>query len=270
VSYQSKLAAHLAEYKRTTLGIKEPGVFRYREADVLRDHILPLDHADLNLLPRARPMEGMLQSKVKRHRYFHHLNSSQAFAFNLFLPFFNGGDAASSALLRALGQGGRLKSWKLEAVPSKAEGTNIDALWVTDDGLTTICEVKLSETEFGTADSDDRHRDKLTNIYHPVLHGHVSAGALEEPAFFAAHQVLRNVWHMVTVEGSRLLFLLPRANTTLWDTLPKVLDALTTQTRKRVSVVAIEDVLDRLQGDEECPLELQAYAKELAQKYVPA
>jgi hypothetical protein len=269
MSYQDRLFAHLGSYKRTALGIQEPGVYRYRGEDVLRDHILAVQHADLNLLPLARPMERMLGPGVKRHRFFHHLNSSQAFAFNLFLPYFNGGDVAASALLRALGQRAGLKSWELEAVPVEREGTNIDALWVTDDGATTFCEVKLSEAEFGTAEDDERHREKLATIYRPMLQGHVAAGALEEAEFFAAYQVLRNVWHLVRVDRSSLLFLLPRANAGLWSTLPAVLALLTSDVRARVSIVAIEDVLARLVVDEECPTILRAYAGELAAKYVP-
>ncbi len=268
MSYQAKLSAHLAAYKRNVLKIQEPGIYRYRDEDVLRDHILPLGHADLNLLELARPLERALGADVKRHRFFHHLNSSQAFAFNLFLPFFNGGDAEAAALLRAFGQRATMRSWKLEAVPDEHEGTNIDALWVTDDGVRTFCEVKLSEAEFGTAKNDERHREKLTRIYRPGLQGHVATSALEEAEFFAAYQVLRNVWHLVRVEESSLVFLLPRANVRLWEVLPTLLDQLTGATRSRVRIVAIEDVFAWLQADDECPSPLRAYASELAAKYL--
>ena len=41
VAYQERLKAHLAEFKRRHLGIREPGVFRYRGRYVLCEHILP-------------------------------------------------------------------------------------------------------------------------------------------------------------------------------------------------------------------------------------
>jgi hypothetical protein len=91
-------------------------------------------------------------------------------------------------------------------------------LWVTDTGTTTFCEVKLSEPDFGKATDDDRHRNKLAKIYRPGLERHVNATLLEEGAFFEAYQVLRNVWHMLRVEHSYLLFLLPRANSLTSDT----------------------------------------------------
>ena len=269
MSYQDRLSAHLAAYKRTALGIQEPGVYRYRGEDVLRDHILPVQHADLNLLPLARPMERMLCPGVKRHRFFHHLNSSQAFAFNLFLPFFNGGDAAASALLRALGQRGGLKSWEPRRYPWRGKERTSTRCGSPMMRATTFCEVKLSEAEFGTAEDDERHREKLATIYRPGLQGHVAAGVLEEAEFFAAYQILRNVWHLVGVDGSSLVFLLPRENAGLWADLPTVLAHLTGEIRARVSVVAIEDVLSRLEVDDECPAALRTYAGELAAKYVP-
>lgn len=268
MSYQDRLCAHLAAYKRTSLGIQEPGVFRYRGVDVLRDHILPTAQADLNLLPLARDLVALLGPQVKRHQFFHHLNSSQAFAFNLFLPFFNNGDAAATALLTALGHPGRLSSWLLEAIPVEAEGTNIDAMWVTEGGTTTFCEVKLSESDFGKATLDDRHRQKLAKIYSPVLRGHVSDEALEELRFFASYQVLRNVWHMIRNDGAALVFLLPRANTMLWAELPVLLEPLRSDVRARVRIVAIEDVFASLEADVNCPGPLRSYAGELAAKYL--
>ena len=87
MAYQDRLLAHLAAYKQTDLGVSKPGVFHYRGKDVPRDHILPIDKADLNLLPLARGLEPSFRARnpqITRHRYFHHLNSSQAFTFNLF------------------------------------------------------------------------------------------------------------------------------------------------------------------------------------------
>lgn len=266
--YQDCLASHLSAYKRRVLDVHEPGIFRHRGRDIPVDHILPLHRADLNLLPLARRLEVSLGLNVRRHRYFHHLNSSQAFAFNLFLPFFNGGPASSLALLRAMGQAGTVSAWELEAVPSPEEGTNVDVQWVSETGNVSFCEVKLSEVEFGKAKADDRHRRKLETIYRPLLEGHVDQELLEERAFFAAYQILRNVWHAVRVESSTLLFLLPRANARLWEMLPGVLTRLSEPIRSRVHVVAIEDVLMRLRGDQQCPPELRTHADDMWQKYL--
>jgi len=271
VEYRARLLEHLIKYKHSVLGIREAGTFRYRGNNVPKDHVLPQAKKWANLLDLARPLvQAYLtaHTEVRPHRYFHHLNSSQAFAFNLFFPFFGGTSAASSALLRALGQALPLASWEPEAVPDKEEGTNVDVRWQLTDGTVVMCEVKLSEADFGKAVADEKHRGKLRDTYRPVLTGNVSAQMLEEPYVFRAYQILRNVWHMLLVPGSRLVFLLPRAHERLWEELLAALAELAPATRKRVAVVAIEEVLARLQADARCPGALRQYARLLEGKYV--
>ena len=272
MTYQDQLLAHLTTYKQNVLGIQELGVFKYRGRDVLRDHILPVAHADLNLLPHARGLAPAYLSAnpgVVRHRYFHHLNSSQAFAFNLFLPFFSGTPGDSARLLRALGQNAQLATWQLEAVPHPVEGTNLDALWVTDDGITTICEVKLSEAEFGKAKDDRRHRAKLAQIYQPVLSGRVHSALLAIPAFLDAYQILRNIWHLARLEHGRLVFLLPRANVRPWEAVTRVVAQVDPGLRSRIAVVAIEDALAALAASNLSTSRLSEHANDLIAKYLP-
>src|SRR5690348_16851767 len=196
LTYQDALRTHLIQYKRRHLGISEPGVFWYRGRQVLHQHILPDAFGLENLLQEALPTAGafLTSNPAKRHKDFHHLNSSQAFAFNLFFPYFSGGPLAASALLRALGQNCQLVNWEPEAVPDSIEQTNIDMSWTTTDGFANFCEVKLSEVEFGTASDDNRHRAKLSQIYSPRLSGHLDPHALEPAEFFAAYQFYRNLW----------------------------------------------------------------------------
>jgi hypothetical protein len=270
VSYQDDLKKHLVEFKRLNLGISEPGMFRYRGRDVQHHHILPLTKASANLLEEAEPAASafLAANPSKRHRYFHHLNSSQAFAFNLFFPYFSAGPDSATALLRALGQDGILAGWEPEAVPAPDEETNVDVCWATTDGVQTFCEVKLSETDFGKAVDDARHRAKLVDIYSQILTGHLEPARLERLAFFNAYQFNRNVWHMVRTDGSRLIFLLPRANAGLWTLLQHLLSGVAPLTRERISAVAIEDVLATLSADDQCPIRLREYSRNLKQKYL--
>jgi hypothetical protein len=105
-TYQARLNAHLAAYRRDKLGVLQAGSFEYRGRTIRREHVLPEEHEWLNILPPALLyVQAHLAAnpRVKRHRYFHHLNSSQAFAWNLFLPYFCAGRDGSEVLLRALG-----------------------------------------------------------------------------------------------------------------------------------------------------------------------
>jgi hypothetical protein len=270
VSYQSDLKQHLAEFKRKQLGIEANGVFRHQGRVLELPHILPLAMASANLFEEAAALanEFLAANPGTRHRYFHHLNSSQAFAFNLFFPFFSGEPTGACALLRAFGQTGRLVGWEAEAVPAPDEGSNIDVSWVTTDGVRTFCEVKLSEVEFGKATDDARHRSKLSAIYRTVLDGHLEPARLEPRAFFTAYQFNRNLWHMARVERSRLVFLLPRSNSGLWQVLHGLLSGVAPATRGRISVAAIEDVIGKICADGECPDTMRAYAGKLRRKYV--
>ena len=270
MTYQERLKAHLTEFKRRHLGIREPGVFRYRGRDVRFEHILPRAKASANLFEEAEPaaIAFLATHPHKRHRYFHHLNSSQAFAFNLFFPYFSGTPESASALLRALGQEGVLTEWEPEAVPVPREASSIDVSWVTAGGIRTFCEVKLSESDFGKATDDARHRDKLRDIYKQVLTNHLELRRIDGPAFFAAYQFNRLLWHMVRDDRGRLVFLLPRSNARLWDKLAALLSGVLPSTRHCISAVAIEDVIVNLTADARCPEHLRRYAHKLGEKYL--
>ena len=272
MSYRNELIEHLVAYKRTHLGSIVAGTYNYRGQNVLRQHILPHRDGLLNLMESTREEIVVYLSsnpQIKKHKYFHHLNSSQAFALNLFVPYFQSRDGAAESLLTALGQKGSLVGWELESVPDTVEGTNLDAVWDTSEGVRTFCEVKLSEQDFGKARRDQRHLDKLREIYLPRLAPYLDQEMQAPTAFFASYQILRNVWHMLGTANARLLLLLPRANANLWPLLGGILARLPPSVHERISTVAIEDVLKHLQTDPRCPRELRAYAEQLQTKYVP-
>jgi len=270
MTYQDKLKKQLSEYKLHELDIAEPGFHKGKYEVHRYQHILPRTEEGRNLLAAARP-RGMTFLKAnprKRHQYFHHLNSSQAFTFNLFFPHFDSGGSAASSLLRAFGRGHKLAAWELEAVPLPNEGTNIDASWTTADGEKTICEVKVSENDFGSAKVDARHLDKLSMIYQPVLQGNVVPACLETKEFFRGYQFYRNVWHLVQRDVNRLVFLLPRANRPLWKKVHDLRSKVLGHVSPRISIVAIEDVLSALIADSCNPAMLREHAKQMARKYL--
>ena len=268
--YRELLNRHLANYKASRLGVDKPGTFRHKGIDIEYGHILPVELRWLNLLePFRAEIRAYLGAHpdVRPHKYFHHLNSSQAFALNLFCPFFEAG--ASASLLRAFQMNGSVSDWRLEHVPYAEEGTNVDVAWQGEHGSWTYCEVKLSEQGFGTAKRDQRHEEKRVSIYQPVLKAHCPAELLEPRRFFANYQILRNVWLVAREPTASLLFLLPRRNESLWGPLRSVLEALPAELAGRIHVVAVEDVLEALCHDQSLPRQLGAYAELLMEKYVP-
>ena len=115
------------------------------------------------------------------HRDFHHLNSSQALAFNLFFPYFGMPHGSAEPLLRGLGLEPRpVHAWAFEEVPEPQEGTNFDFFVAFGSGQRLLVEAKLTETEFGTREADDAHRRKLTELYRPRLEAMLSNAVAED------------------------------------------------------------------------------------------
>lgn len=270
--YQRALEAHLANYKRRRLGVRRSGEFKGKKSVVYRPHILPRELYLLNILEPFRSEFRLFLEKnrsvVKLHKYFHHLNSSQALAFNLFLPFFWEGTAATKQLLTALGVPGQVGDWCFEYVPDEKERTNVDVAWRAREEGWTFCEVKLSERGFGSAEPDARHEQKLRRVYLPRLQGLVEDRLLEVDAFVARYQLLRNLSLLTQPHTGKLVFVLPKENEGPRAELDEVLGAVATSIRQRVRVSYLEDVLARLEADSKIGSRLREHARQLAEKYV--
>ena len=216
--------------------------------------------------PFRREVQQYVESdgNIILHKYFHHLNSSQALAFALFYPYWT---QAPSVLARVLSVDS-VDDLAFERVPDGEERTNVDVSW-SGGGHETYCEVKLSEREFGSAKNDREHKDKLATRYGPVLNGHVASDLLEPAEFFANYQILRNLWLAARGghEKDRVVFLMPAANLGPEQQLKAVLSKVSESLRSRVQVVHLEPLLKALAA-ERSPGGLGWYAEMLVEKYV--
>ena len=90
--FQKKLYMHLIDWKWRHV-TEDEGYSTYRGSRIAYDAIIPERlHSTLsNIYPRIRDplIEHNKAFRVKIHRYFHHMASSQAAAVNLFLPILN-------------------------------------------------------------------------------------------------------------------------------------------------------------------------------------
>lgn len=255
--YATRLQAYLARYKREELGVLADGVWRHRGRDIPYPHILPAGAEALNVVAPIREEFWRYWDAQRRtaaapaslHRYFAHLSSSQALAFNLFFPFLGSSRACPAVLLEALGlaraeAAAPIGEWRFEAVLDAAEGTNFDVAIDFADGRRLLVEVKLTEGEFGRCADDARHRRKREERYLPRLAGAVQPAALEPGLFFRHYQILRNVSY--AGPSTRVLFLIPRGNAALAGGTRYLSEHLRPGTP--VSVRYLEDVLAELQA----------------------
>lgn len=271
-SYVATLNQQLSSHRENILGIREKGVFTHLGKQLSYGHILPTRDKWANILTPFQPeIRAYIEaSGVELHRYFHHLNSSQAFALNLFYPFFK--RRQSGLLLKALGLRGTAKQWGFEHIPDPAEGTNVDVFWRTKEKtgeiVTTWCEVKLTERKFGSAKADEDHLTKLREIYRPRFEEAGCARELLETGFFFDHyQLLRNIWLAAEAPTSRVLLLLPWENPVLWRQIAAVRLLLSPALNERVLSASIEDVLIALSHAGSADW-ISQYIRQLQEKYL--
>jgi hypothetical protein len=267
-SYESRLKRHLTRYKRQRLGISLNGTWDGKSYS----HILPLDLKWLNIIETIRHELGVFlgtRPKVRLHRYFHHLNSSQAMAFNLFFPFFMTHKMASGSFLNALGlEKEPVKAAEFEHVVD-AERTNFDFFIELASGAQIFFEVKLSEREFGKGVDNAARQKKLSMIYRKRLEGTVLPKCLEPETFFANYQILRNLCYAKPEINSRVVFIFPKANESLRNGQDFIASAMTSAAAGNVSVLYLEDLLQTLEKSEQTanPM-LAAHLSLFREKYI--
>jgi hypothetical protein len=265
--YKTTLLAHLATYKRQSLGVHEDGVWSRNNKPY--PHILPTEKAEFNLVSGVRAVwaANPKTARVKRHRDFHHLNSSQAFAINLFFPLLHDRDVHAS-LLRALGVTARvIEDWNFEVIVDRAELTNFDLVLQLEGRRRVFIEVKLTESDFGAVSDSDTQRRRREVIYLPRLAAKVSASALEIPHFFKMYQLLRNASYAVA-DRDQVMFIVPRQNRAVASAVVRFTSEVVSEDyRQLIRTVFAEDLVASLLESDLPPNVLDAVG-ETADKYL--
>jgi hypothetical protein len=242
--YSDQLKAHLARYKREHLQIATDGLWRSKQRPYR--HILPEALQHLNVLETIRDefwaYHDSNRATLGLHTDFHHLNSSQAFAFNLFFPWVNT-PSARQHLLAALGLGGEeIVCWYFEHMPDQAERTTVDLYFELASHRRVLIEVKLTEEHFGGIVPKVAHRTKLESTYRSRLAGKAKPESLQEDVFFLNYQLFRNLSHLDISKADRLILVLPRANDFTWQQAGAFLQHLESSAEAAVQVIAVEDL----------------------------
>ncbi len=269
--YPDRLRAHLAEYKRTAMCVSEDGTWSRNGRSYA--HILPVAQRDLNFISASRTdILGYLAERphIRLHRDFHHLNSSQAMCINLMYPL-QFSHAACGAVGDQLGLPAALdpSTAEFELVPNPSEGTNFDYFIRTVDGASVYFEFKLSEQEFGKASADDRHLNKLKDIYARQLAGMVHESHLHPEHFFPRYQLFRNLSYLGQ-PNSILVLVIPKAHVKLASQAKAFIANLTESASSRVRLVYMKDLADAMLAASDADSQLQTHMREFQAKYVIA
>lgn len=249
MSYQSQLRNHLGEYKISNLCIEKDGFWRNKPYS----HILPKEEYRLNILGTIREkfwdyFES--QESLKMHRYFHHLNSSQAMCFNLFFPFMMDGNKYLNILLDVLGLPEKgVSEVSFGKIIDKSEGTNFDFYIAYENGIQILFEVKLQESGFGSTRNDAEHNKKFQQIYKNRMKNIISTRFQNRLVFFKNYQLIRNLIYLGYSDKTHLFFMMPFENKPLENKTAEIIHYLVDgKFEDRINIGFLENLVSLLVG----------------------
>ena len=272
ISFRDITCAHLAAYKVSVLNVSEDGLFHYRGRDIPMPHILPLAHRDLNIIASYRDkFWSSDHSKVKLHRYFHHLNSSQALCINLFYPLI--AENALGIIMQYLGiASGNTMQAQFEAesdIEIAARRTSFDFFAKPNESTDVFVEVKYTEDGFGRAENDYEHQAKFQKTYLPLVKGsRFLTEECQDQKFFLEHyQILRNLIHIN--ESSYVVLLFPSANGVVAQEAAFAREKLLNDAgRPKLKIVFLEELVSFLEA-RVIGGSLEDYYRAFRTKYLP-
>ena len=216
-NFKDMVTKHLENYKINKLRVAETGIFRYRGKEIPCGHILPENMGDLNIIyPYNLELNSSQSLNFKRHKYFHHLNSSQAMCINFFFPLIKAKQL--EYVLKILNISGRVdyssvafeKESNVEA-PSDRK-TSFDFYFQTLEGSNIFFEIKYTENGFGKAIHDQEHIDKFNRTYEPAMK---KCSAIKDEyktmdQFLEHYQIMRNLVNIK--KKNYVVFIYPEEN----------------------------------------------------------
>ncbi len=183
---RNRIYSHLARYKTDRLGITENGCWRKKPYPP----ILPEQEYPKNIIDKGYHswiLETAEETGIKLHHGFHHLNSSQALAFNLFAPLMK--ENRIETVFHVLRAADRAEWSQFEYVADRSEGTNFD-FFIKGERRNYYFEIKYTEGGFGSAGMDAEHLRKFEILYKARTAQTCSVGVEE---FFQKYQLWRNI-----------------------------------------------------------------------------
>lgn len=275
MSFQEQVKDHLGDYKKKVLEIKKDGVYNYKGREIEYGHILPRkpeDFSNLNIIRNYRKQfYDSKYSKIDYHRFFHHLNSSQALCINFFYPFICEGNFKPIQDLLNLPIEKCLK-YEFEFVSdiekSGSKKTNFDFFFETEGSDRIYVEAKYTEQEFGKTKSDPSHKKKYAQTYLPLLEKNtfIKEECKTEDFFLKNYQIMRNLIHIDN--KSRVIFFYPKANKKIDNQAVFASEEILNEWgRKRYMILYLEDAIQNIL-DTVANKKIQAHFKEFESKYL--
>lgn len=276
MAFKDSILDGLIDYKIKKIKIKEPGIFRYGGKDIEKDHILPRKYQHYNILEKYREYFYTSDFQfISLHKYFHHLNSSQAMCINLFLPFiFEKG--LWEYLLNYLNLPAEKisnvqfeKESDIEHVEHGGRKTNFDFFIETEKNNKFYFEIKYTEDGFASTKRDENHIKKFKNTYSSLLADniYINKDYKSMDSFLANYQIMRNLVHIS--KKRYVIFIIPKQNKKVYNQAREVEQKiLSANGEKYFKILAIEDFLSYLLSLNNSLI--NEYFREFTKKYFPS
>lgn len=222
MSFTDNIKNHLSNYKEKYFPTLENGIWKNNKKSY--SHILPESNQFDNLLnPYKEEFQNyMLDSKIKLHTDFHHLNSSQAMCFNFFFPLYK--EHKLELIMEFLGFKDELVNYGsvcfekdgLEIKFGSRQPTKFDFFFETVSNKKIYFEIKYTEGEFGREKLDLNKFEK----YYSKFISTINTKFQKAESFFNNYQILRNIIHID--ENSFVVFVYPKDNNNIRKSAEKV------------------------------------------------
>ena len=252
--YRLGILSHLSEYKNNVLKIKKNGMdTRYKKE---YSHILPKGNEYRNIIHSEYGMELwdlIKKFKIKLHKEFHHLNSSQALCFNLFYPIIK-----ENRFDLLLEKNENIIGWEFEFVPDKKEKTNFDVFIQTNEN-NYFFELKYTEDKFSSKKITETSLERFKNIYEIKME---KFNNVTSEIFLKNYQVFRNLSY---IDNGIINFVIPKTRSDLNIELNEIIKKYCNNVLKqRINIIYIEDIVNKAISQKK----LEEYYKLLSEKYV--
>jgi hypothetical protein len=249
MKYNELIKAHLASYKSNHLRILQDGIWKNNNKKY--KHILPEPLYKLNIIETFREefweyFETGKIEPIKKHQDFHHLNSSQAMAFNLFFPFIYSDKLSILIDSLEIGPCGEILENQFEKIKCREEGTNFDFFIRFNSNINIFFELKFSENEFGGAINDASHLNKYENIYKPALKDIIIPEYRNIQQIFQNYQIIRNLIYLGRGTDNYVIFIFPEQNCDLKRGEKVILDSVSIQYKNKVKIIYLENLVRRI------------------------
>jgi hypothetical protein len=251
------IKSHLAEYKNKVLNVSANGTWKKNNKQYA--HILPEILQEKNILNsdyHKMIIDEIVNTNVKLHSDFHHLNSSQALCFNLFYPLF----LENLFFVLFNNQNEIVENYEFEHIEDKHEKTNFD-LFVKTNRLRYYFEIKYTENEFGKAKSNVGHILKYNEVYKDKIKIFKDVSM---EMFFSHYQIFRNLIY----NNGRNIFVFPSNRCDLKNAIVEVIkNHCTEEQRKHIVILSIEEIIKIILDKESGNRKIVNHYKLFEEKY---